>query len=270
MRPLIPVSKKNQEIVEVGGLYFLKKYGVTIGERTKLKSAEDKRQLVAVTVQQLIQKIAKQKNITLNAAQEILAPTGKGDTTVDNTDVLIEYAEDLAKISSSSSDIQINMDVTVATIMIQKRVVYPVRVTKAASFNDKTLYIEKSELMLTDKMSIRFGTAPNFVYAVVDANHQSNSDKIKVAPLAGNINEDSVGFVYDRNEQLIVGAEWSEEDTMNLDEELVKAIYDFYTGESTKWQEVELPTESRGENLEEPRFPELTGRKSTGESNLTE
>jgi hypothetical protein len=51
---------------------------------------------------------------------------------------------------------------------------------------------------------------------------------------------------------------------------LVDEIYDFYLNESSRWKKIE-ETETQGEDqLESRKFPELTGKDSTGEFSLTE
>ena len=230
----------------------------------------------SLKIRRLVGKIAQQKGISLEEATKLL--TGgmteqDGVEVIDNTEVVLEYADDLADINAYTSSMELNLKSVVATMLIKERVAHIISVVVDANKDDKKLVIEPlpADFLLEKGTKIRFGESyENSFIVTVEDNYSENAEQIRVSALPKNITAGTVGFLHRGKIPLLGYPSWNLEKTYSLDETLVDEIYDFYLNESSRWKKIE-ETETQGEDqLESRKFPELTGKDSTGEFSLTE
>jgi len=260
--------------VKVGDtLFFPKKGGITVGERRQLAETDASRQQAALKIQRLIRKIAQQRGISLEDAQKLLVGgVENGVEVVESTEIVLEYAEDLSEINAYTSSMELNLKAVVATMLIKERVAHVVTIVADANKDDKKLTIEAlpADFLLEKGTKIRIGeNYENSFFVTVEDNYGENTEQIRVSALPKNISAGTFGFLHRGKIPLLGYPSWNLEKTYLLDESLVYEIYDFYFGETTRWEKIEN-SETQGEQLESRKFPELTGKDSTGESNPTE
>lgn len=275
MRPVIN-KKPKYEIVPVGdelsGIIYLEKRGsLTVGEASAVDLIDAKRQKAGIIASKLVKKISVDRGVSIAEAQELLSPTrsADGSTEVDNSGVIYDYIEDFAELNSLSVIDGANVSIAVATLLIQKRVAFPVELLAPVQFNATSIKIAPVSFYLKDKQVIKFGDC----LVTVNGNHDYNTDQeyltVNVLPVSENL-EATVGFLYDKAEKkYYVGTlDWTEEDTKGCSNEFVSAIYKFYENERNRWQ-VEPPVPTAA--IEgEAKQAQLIGVQSTGESNPTE
>jgi hypothetical protein len=161
-----------------------------------------------------------------------------------------------------------SVSIAIATLMIQKRVAFPVELLAPVAFNATSIKIAPISFYLKDKQVIKFGDC----LVIVNGNHEPAVEEdyliINVFPVSENL-EAVIGFLYSKGEKKYqVGTEdWTEEDTKGCSNEFVVAIYKFYENERSRWQ-IESPVSNAVQGEQPP--VQLTGVASTGESSLTE
>ncbi|MFN9557903.1 MAG: hypothetical protein ACK56B_04865 [Dolichospermum sp.] len=275
MRPIIS-KKSNFEIIPVGnentGIIYLEKRGsLTTGESMDIGSIDAKRQRAAIIASKLVKKISVDRGVTIAEAQELLSPTRSADGTseIDNSDVIYDYIEDFTELNALSATDSTSVSIAIATLLIKKRVAFPVQLIAPVTFNSTSISVHPFQLTLQDKQVIRFGDC----LVTVVGNYASCPDHesllVQVEPVTENL-PISTGFLYDKStKSYVVGTDnWTEEDTKDCSDEFVSAIYEFYEKERSRWQ-VEVEPPSAPVEGEQP-VPLLTGETSTGVSNPTE
>lgn len=272
MRPVIN-KKPKYEIMPVGdelsGVIYLEKRGsLTVGEASAVDLIDSKRQKAAIIASKLVKKISVDRNVTIAEAQEMLSPTrnADGSAEVDNSAVIYDYIEDFTELNSLSAIDSASVSIAIATLMIQKRVAFPVELLAPVAFNATSIKIAPVAFYLKDKQVIKFGDC----LVIVNGNHEPAVEEdyllVNVFPVSENL-EATTGFLYSKGEKKYqVGTEdWTEEDTKGCSNEFVAAIYKFYENERSRWQ-VEMPVDNAVQGEQPP--VQLTGAASTGESNL--
>jgi hypothetical protein len=271
MRPII--NRKFQSTIqsvgneEIGILYLERRNSISVGERMIIDEYQGKKNKAQILATQLIRRIAKNRNISFDEAQQLIAPRDENGVIVDNSDIIVEYAEDFTELRFLTDSEAISMEVAVATIFIQNRVAYPLTLKKKASINSNYLEINPISICLKGKNQIKFGN----VSAVIRGNQPADIDVIQIEPLEENIDADTTGFLMEGRKYVLGSEEWTIEDTKALDENLVNEIFQFYENERLGWatpEPVPTPTESEIEDTVGERL--LTGVDSTGESKSTE
>jgi hypothetical protein len=275
MRPVIN-KKPRYEIVPVGddlsGIIYLEKRGsLTVGEASAVDMIDAKRQKAAIIASKLVKKISVDRGVTIAEAQELLSPTRNADSgvEVDNSAVIYDYIEDFTELNSLSAIDSASVSIAIATLLIQKRVAFPVELLVPVAFNSTQIKIAPVNFYLKDRQVIKFGDC----LVVVNGNHEPANEQdylnINVLPVSENL-EAVTGFLYNKAEKKYqVGTEdWTEEDTKGCSNEFVGAIYKFYENERSRWQ-VEAPVTNAAVQGEQQQPVQLTGVASTGESNLT-
>ena len=271
MRPII--NRKFQSTIqsvgneEIGILYLERRNSISVGERMIIDEHQAKKNESRFLATRLIKKIAEKKNISFDEAQQLIAPREENGVAIDNSDIIVEYAEDFTALRFLTDSEAISMEVATATIFIQKRVAYPVTLKKEASINSNYLEIHPTSICLKGKNQIKFGN----VSAVIRGNQPADIDVIQIEPLEGNIDADTTGFLMEGRKYVLGSEEWTIEDTKALDENLVNEIFQFYENERLGWaapEPVPTPTESEIEDAVGERL--LIGTDFTGESKNTE
>ena len=273
MRPVIN-KKPKYEILPIGdelsGIIYLEKRGsLTVGEASAIDLIDAKRQKAAIIASKLVKKISVDRGVTIAEAQELLSPTRSADgVEVDNSSVIYDYIEDFTELNSLSAIDSASVSIAITTLLIQKRVAFPVELLAPVAFNAISIKIAPVSFYLKDKQVIKFGDC----LVVVNGNHQPAVEEdyltINVLPVSENL-EATTGFLYSKGEKKYqVGTDdWTEEDTKGCSSEFVSAIYKFYENERSRWQ-VETPVVNAVQGEQVP--VQLTGAASTGESNPTE
>lgn len=274
MRPVIN-KKPKYEILPVGddlsGIIYLEKRGsLTVGEASAIDLIDAKRQKAAIIASKLVKKISVDRGVSIAEAQELLSPTRSADgtTEVDNSAVIYDYIEDFTELNSLSAIDGANISIAIATLMIQKRVAFPIELLAPVAFNSTQIKISPVSFYLKDKQVIKFGDC----LVTVNGNHDIATEEdyltVNVFPVSENL-EAVTGFLYSKGEKKYqAGTEdWTEEDTKGCSNEFVSAIYKFYENERSRWQ-VESPATNAIQGEQQP--VQLTGAVSTGESNPTE
>lgn len=255
------IGKKLPEIVWVGisdssgnpveGLYLAKYGHIKVIERRFTFEAEKSRAQAQGIATKLIQRIAQEKNLTIDEVTRILSPKAAGSTEVDNGDLLLQYADSFTELNLLSGYSENEIGAAAATALIQTRAAYPVVLADKVAINDKKAVIEPSEPVLNSRQVIRFGNTK----LVVDGNYPPDTETIRIAPAGGTLEIGAVGFLGTNKSYLLGYPEWTLEDTYGLSEALVEKIYEFYRNESSRWQElpvVEDTSNSEGEELSLP------------------
>ncbi len=269
MRPVIN-RKSRSEVVAIGdeniGILYLEKRGfISVGERMEIDEYELSRNKAQIAATKLIKTIAEDKGISFEAAQELLSPKPVDGVTVDNSDIIYDYAERFAELQSLSTIHSNTLSVAIATILIQYRAAYPVQIDYDAAINATALDIVPQPINLRNKQQIAFGS----VKATVKGNQSSDVSVIQVEPIEQPLAEGNIGFLVDGRKYVVGSDEWTTEDTKSLDENLVSAIYDFYQNERLGRVKPEPVATTEGDETE-GELLQLTGTDSTGESNTTE
>jgi hypothetical protein len=269
MRPVIN-RKSRSEVIAIGddnvGVIYLEKRGfISVGERMEIDEYELSRNKAQIAATKLIKTIAEDKGISFEAAQELLSPKPVDGVTVDNSDIIYDYAERFAELQSLSTIHSNTLSVAIATILIQYRAAYPVQIDYDAAINATALDIVPQPINLRNKQQIAFGS----VKVTVKGNQSSDVSVIQVEPIEQLLAEGDIGFLVDNRKYVVGSDEWTTEDTKSLDENLVSAIYDFYQNERLGWIKPEPVATTEGDETE-GELLQLTGANSTGESNITE
>lgn len=269
MRPVIN-RKSRSEVIAIGdenvGIIYLEKRGfISVGERMEIDEYELSRNKAQIAATKLIKTIAEDKGISFEAAKELLSPKPVDGVTVDNGDIIYDYAERFAELQSLSAIHSNTLAVAIATILIQYRAAYPVQIDYDAAINATALDIVPQSINFRNKQQIAFGS----VKVTVKGNQSSDVSVIQVEPIEQPLAEGNIGFLVDGRKYIVGSDEWTIEDTKALDENLVSAIYDFYQNERLGWVKPE-PVATTSESETEGELLQLTGTESTGESNITE
>lgn len=269
MRPVIN-RKSRSEVIAIGdenvGIIYLEKRGfISVGERMEIDEYELSRNKAQIAATKLIKTIAEDKGISFEAAKELLSPKPVDGVTVDNGDIIYDYAERFAELQSLSAIHSNTLAVAIATILIQYRAAYPVQIDYDAAINATALDIVPQSINFRNKQQIAFGS----VKVTVKGNQSSDVSVIQVEPIEQPLAEGDIGFLVDGRKYIVGSDEWTIEDTKALDENLVSAIYDFYQNERLGWVKPE-PVATTSESETEGELLQLTGTESTGESNITE
>jgi hypothetical protein len=272
MRPVIN-RKSRSEVVAIGdeniGILYLEKRGfISVGERMEIDEYELSRSKAQIVATKLIKTIAKDRNISFEAAQELLSPKPVDGVAVDNSDIVYDYVEEFAELQSLSALNSNTLAVAIATIFIQNRAAYPIQIDYDAAINATALDIIPQSLHLKNKQQIAFGGFTGHK-VIIKGNQSSDVSVIQVEPIEQPLSEGDIGFLIDGRKYIVGSDEWTIEDTKSLDENLISAIYEFYQNERLGWVKPEpvvttSEEETAGESLQ------LTGTDSTGESNTTE
>ncbi|MFM6309328.1 MAG: hypothetical protein ACKPGB_13825 [Dolichospermum sp.] len=271
MRPVIN-KKSRSEVVAIGdeniGIIYLEKRGsVSVGERMQIDEFELSKNKAQIVATKLIKTIAKDKNISFEAAQELLSPKPVNGVAVDNSNIIYDYVEEFTELQSLSAINSSSLAVTIATIFIQSRAAYPIQVDYDATIDATALDIIPQSINLKNKQQIAFGGLSG-QKVIVKGNHGSDVSIIQVEPIEQPLTEGDIGFLVDGKKYIVGSDEWAIDDTKALDENLVAAIYDFYQNELSGWVKPEPVATSEGET--EGEFLQLTGTDSIGESSITE
>lgn len=269
MRPVIN-KKSRSEVIAIGdeniGIIYLEKRGfISVGERMEIDDYELSRNKAQIAATKLIKTIAEDKGISFEAAQELLSPKPVDGVTVDNSDIIYDYAERFAELQSLSAIHSNTLAVAIATILIRYRAAYPVQIDYDAAINATALDIVPQSINLRNKQQIAFGS----IKVTVRGNQPGDASVIQVEPIEQPLAEGDIGFLVDGRKYIVGSDEWTIEDTKALDENLVSAIYDFYQNERLGWVKPE-PVATTSESETEGESLQLTGTESTGESNITE
>lgn len=269
MRPVIN-KKPKYEVVPVGdelsGIIYLEKRGsLTVGEASAVDLIDSKRQKAAIIASKLVKKISVDRGVSIAEAQELLSPTRSAEdgVEVDNSSVIYDYIEEFTELNSLSTIDAASVSIAVATLIIQKRVAFPVELLEPVAFNSTSIKIAPISFNLNDKQVIKFGDC----LVIVNGNHEYSSEQdyllVNILPVPQNL-EATVGFLYNKAEKkYLVGTDdWTEEETKNCSNEFVSAIYKFYENERSRWK-VEPVKANVVEG--EPSQSQLTGVPSTGE-----
>lgn len=269
MRPVIN-RKSRSEVIAIGdenvGIIYLEKRGfISVGERMEIDEYELSRNKAQIAATKLIKTIAEDKGISFEAAKELLSPKPVDGVTVDNSDIIYDYAERFAELQSLSAIHSNTLAVAIATILIRYRAAYPVQIDYDAAINATALDIVPQSINFRNKQQIAFGS----VKVTVKGNQSSDVSVIQVEPIEQPLAEGDIGFLVDGRKYIVGSDEWTIEDTKALDENLVSAIYDFYQNERLGWVKPE-PVATTSESETEGELLQLTGTESTGESNITE
>lgn len=269
MRPVIN-KKSRSEVIAIGdeniGIIYLEKRGfISVGERMEIDDYELSRNKAQIAATKLIKTIAEDKGISFEAAQELLSPKPVDGVTVDNSDIIYDYAERFAELQSLSAIHSNTLAVAIATILIRYRAAYPVQIDYDAAINATALDIVPQSINLRNKQQIAFGS----IKVTVRGNQPGDASVIQVEPIEQPLAEGNIGFLVDGRKYIVGSDEWTIEDTKALDENLVSAIYDFYQNERLGWVKPE-PVATTSESETEGESLQLTGTESTGESNITE
>lgn len=238
------ISKKLPEVVWVGisdefgnpveGLYLAKYGHIKVIERRFTFEAEKSRAQAQGIATKLIQRIAQEKNLTIDEVTRILSPKTIGNTEVDNSDLLLQYADSFTELNLLSGYSENEIGAAAATALIQTRAAYPIVLADKIAINDKKAVIEPSEPVLNSRQIIRFGNTK----IVVDGNYPPDTETIRIAPAGGTLEIGAVGFLATNKSYILGYPEWTLEDTYGLSEALVQKIYEFYQNESRRWQDV--------------------------------
>jgi len=254
------IGKKLPEIVWVGisdengspleGLYLAKYNHIKVIERRFTFEAEKSRAQAQGIATKLIQRIAQEKGLTIDEVTRILSPRTVGNTEVDNSDLLLQYADSFTELNLLSGYSENEIGAAAATALIQTRAAYPIVLADKVAINDKKAVIEPSEPVLNSRQIIRFGDTK----LVVDGNYPPDTETIRIAPAGGTLEIGAVGFLATNKSYILGYPEWTIEDTYGLSEALVEKIYEFYRNESTRWQELKTVQDdnSEGEELSLP------------------
>ncbi|NEP48482.1 MAG: hypothetical protein F6K65_06450 [Moorea sp. SIO3C2] len=270
------LNSKKHSIVAIGnensGYIYLKKLGYpTVGECEKIDPHEYQQLQGQVIIHDLARKIAEDRNISREEAMGLIFPSQQSSDieVLGEENILFEYPqemESLAKLKIPANQLK----AIVATVMIQNRVVYPVRVKRSIDINGTGILVEELGFYVQDGDLIKFGDC----IAESVRNHDIGETVLTVAPLSKPIQSNCIGFLYNlQTKQEETGSQdWTLEDTSSLDQELVEAIYDFYQREKAKEQEPgnegKLPAGQ--ENGQIKTTNPLIGEMSTGEFNPIE
>lgn len=274
MRPIIN-RKSRSEVVAIGneniGTLYLEKRGfISVGERMEIDEYELSRKKAQIMATKLIKRIATDRNISFEEAQNLLSPKPDANgTVVDNSDIVYDYVEEFAELQSLSAVDGNSLAVAIATIFIKNRVAYPVEIEYDAAINATTLDINPTSISLSNKQQILFGGTVDRQVVTVKGNHGVDVAIVQVEPIAAPLQTGDIGFLVKGQKYIVGSDEWTAEDTKTLDENLVSEIYEFYQNERTGWVKpdevvVSSEDETEGESLK------LTGTNSTGESSSTE
>lgn len=272
MRPVIN-RKSRSEVVAIGdeniGIIYLEKRGfVSVGERMEIDEYELSRSKAQIVARKLIKTIAKDRNISFEAAQELLSPKPVDGVAVDNSDIVYDYVEEFAELQSLSAVNSNTLAVAIATIFIQNRAAYPIQIDYDAAINATALDIIPQSLHLKNKQQIAFGGVTG-QKVIIKGNQSSDVSVIQVEPIEQPLTEGDIGFLVDGRKYIVGSDEWTIEDTKSLDESLASAIYEFYQNERLGWAKPE-PVATTSEDEAAGESLQLTGTDSTGESNTTE
>ena len=254
------IGKKLPEIVWVGtsdelgnpveGLYLAKYGHIKVIERRFTFEAEKSRAQAQGIATKLIQRIAQEKNLTIDEVTRILSPRTVGNTEVDNSDLLLQYADSFTELNLLSGYSENEIGAAAATALIQTRAAYPIVLADKIAINDKKAVIEPSESVLNSRQVIRFGETK----IVVEGNYPPDTETIRIAPAGGTLEIGAVGFLATNKSYILGYPEWTLEDTYSLSEELVQKIYEFYQNESRRWQDTPVADSEavEGEDLSLP------------------
>lgn len=272
MRPVIN-RKSRSEVVAIGdeniGILYLEKRGfISVGERMEIDEYELSRNKAQIVATKLIKTIAKDRDISFEAAQELLSPKPVDGVAVDNSDIIYDYVEEFAELQSLSAVNSNTLAVAIATIFIQNRAAYPIQMDFDAVLNATALDIVSQPLNLKNKQQIAFGGVTG-QKVIVNGNQPGDVSVIQVQPIEQPLTEGDIGFLVDGKKYIVGSDEWTVQDTKSLDENLVSAIYEFYQNERLGWVKPE-PVAATSEEEAEGELLQLTGTDSTGESNITE
>jgi hypothetical protein len=272
MRPVIN-RKSRSEVVAIGnediGVIYLEKRGfISVGERMEIDEYEAGKNKGKIVATKLIGRIAKDKGISTEEAQELLSPTPVNGVAVDNNEIIYEYPDEFAELQSLSVINGNSLSVTIATIFIQNRVAYPVQIDFDATINATALDIVPQSLSLKNRQQIAFGGVSG-QKVVVKGNQPGDVSVIQVEPIEQPLTEGDIGFLVDGKKYIVGSDEWDGRDTQALDENLVFAIYEFYQNERLGWVKPEPVATTEGDETA-GELPQLTGTDSIGESSITE
>ena len=199
MIPFLSVPKEKAVLVgspSIGTLYFR-----SIGSRTAL----ERKYLDA-----LDQVIAKSQLFLLELAQKISV---QESLAVENALAAITTGSDAALISKYSSDIDKlksykykadKLRELIAVVMIQQRILYPVKLAKAAKQKDESITVESLSFPIEVRDILKFGNQKVEVHSSYDP--ISDTVTLNCEPLSAPISSGTIGFLCNSDGSLRCGS----------------------------------------------------------------
>lgn len=245
------IQKLKREIVaigndEIGKIYFLKRYCRVAGEREALDSTELQQNKGQFLLVKLADKISKDKGVSLDEAYKFIFPS-ESDEVVKDFNPMLEYPEEMQELIGLRSQTN-RMKDAVATVLMQTRVAFPVELSANADINSESLHLTSLSFPLKDRDTVKFGNCK----AIVVGNYEASEDEaaIAVKPISEKLAAGRIGFLagFESGKERVGYSDWSAEDTKQLPETLIDAIYEFYQREAAGLPEVEEKVEEPAKN----------------------
>jgi len=270
---------------EIGIVHLLKKGGVSPNEKPpELQILKDRSFEVNWLMLSAAKQLAEKENIsTADARKKIFggADVKEGETEVVNDGMtLYDYVtKEQAELIMNQGDSSFQIAIATATLLIQHRVAYPVRLATAANSGAKSLTIDTLGFPLPAHSELKFG----HIRVLTTEAQEPGSDEqqaIAIESLSSKLAAGKIGYLVDpeTNKEMLGDPEWTKDDTKSvLTEELIKALHEFYELESQGIRE--LPEDEADEKKlrsnsisSSPTSAENLpiGQISSGESSLSE
>lgn len=207
---------------EHGTIYLSKRNGRTGRERDELDAVDEIETKLQLTLYKLIKKIATDKQISEDAALEIIFTEDTGST------ALADYSDEIEKMMDLKNQAKKYRDLVV-TVMIRERILYPVYVQTDAKKGEMRIEISELDFELPVNTSIKFDSQ-----TVVTASVLSEGDSMLQldSKLSEGLKVGSVGFLLQPNGKVAVGnPEWDIVATSSVNDPLQDMIFEFYQSE---------------------------------------
>lgn len=249
---------------ETGKLYLKKVYGRTGRERVELDPADQSQTKSQLALLKLASKVADDLHISKDEALLLVLSS---DT---NGDLLLNYLDDITAMVALKEEVN-QFKELVATVLIRDRVAYPVVIADETQASITNLPVNPLSFPLYVGDRIKYKDC--ILECVTEA--LEGEETISVKPTSKSFVEGDTGFLLDGKDYRIGNADWTLENTRELPEKIIDAIYEFYqleasggVAESNPKKEASRKVSKSSKNTQKESL--LTGSASTSESNPTE
>lgn len=254
---------------ETGIIYLLKRNQLKIKENPKdLQELDRDRARLIRLVGEATNALAKAKGIDAKEANEMLFPKRIGDTDVLPQEDLTQWLSPEDKERWILLNSSVSSKHRAATLFIKYRLGYHVTLTALAKAKTADLEIQPLRWDLAIGQQIQFD---GFRCELTEA-AEVGDERIYIKPLPQKLEAGATGFVVDfeTNSVKIGIPSWSEEDTQDLDEIQVDAIYAFYEAQIGLRRSASEGESQEANSIASSNQSQLTGSSVTPESNGTE
>lgn len=267
---------------EYGVIHLLKKGSISPRENPiDLQEAGTRQAKVQLMLQQAIKRLAKEEGVSNSEARKRLfaAPVKDAESGQETDDSASLYdhlsSTEAAELLNLREDTAATA-LKAATLFIRYRVAYPVQIVSNAQFGVPELTVAPLSFPIADGQKIQFGG----IKVQVNGFHEVGAETIAVAAIPQPIADGKIGYLcnFETGKQQIGDPEWTEDDTAELPEPLILAIYRFYELEMAGLEEEPQQEQQDAEGKEPaqlssadlPSESRSTGENSSSDSPISE